>query len=184
MGGVDANIRRDFQAQANLFVTHTYNEIVFNAEAEEYRNEASRYTQGGELEIQAVWGPRRAQLSYAFNHGEKGQGSGAPLYPRHQVDLGGEFRRLFPHVDVGANLVWRSAYQREGGDPRQPLPASTLLQAHVALSLSKRVTLTLGGSNLLHQTWRSPVDKTLAGVLPDDIPRAGRYVEVGLAARF
>lgn len=171
-------------AQANVFLTRTRDEVVFNSDAEEYRNEASRKTRGLELELQGVWDARRVYLSYAFNNAVMGQGSGAPLYPKHQINLGCELSNLFRRLDLGTTLIWRSAYPREPGDVRRPLGSSTILQANLAVRLSRRISFTLGGSNLLNQDWRSPVDKTLAGVLPGDIPRQGRSVEAGLNVRF
>lgn len=170
--------------QVNAFLTRTRDEVVFNAQAEAYRNEASRRTRGAELELQGVWDARRVSLAYAFNDARQGQGSGAPLYPRHQVNLGGELSNVLGRVDLGATLTWRSAHLREAGDPRPALGPSALLQARLGVRLTPWAVLTAGGTNLLNQSWRSPVDGTLAAVLPGDLPRQGRYLEAGLQVRF
>lgn len=170
--------------QANIFLTRTRDEIVFNGNTEAYRNEASRRTRGVELEAQAVGDRGRLHLSYALQEAEAGPGSGAPLYPRHQAVLGIEGPRIFDRLDLGLTLVWHSAFRREAGDPRPPLPASTLLQAQAAFRLRKGIALTLGGSNLLDEDRRSPVDRALADTLPGDIPRPGRQMEAGLHIQF
>lgn len=170
--------------QANLFSTRTHGEVVFNGNLEEYRNEASRDSRGAELEVRASWPTLQSHFSYAFSRAERGEGTGAPLYPRQQINLGASYRNLFSRIDLGGTLVWRSAFRREARDARKPLSASTLLQAQVGIRLSRRLLLNLRGTNLLDQDWRSPVDRSLGDVLPGDIPREGRYLEARMIVKF
>lgn len=170
--------------QANVFLTRTRGEVAFNAQFESYRNEAYRRTRGAEVDVQGVWGAQRLQLNYAYAQAEQGQGTGAPLYPRHQANANFGSSGLFGRMDLGATLGWRSACRREPGDPRPPLPGLLLLSAQVGLRLGRHATLGAGGTNLLDRGWHSPVDRSLADVLPGDVPRPGRALWAGLRLRY
>jgi|GEM_PF-3776015 len=171
-------------AQVNVFQTRTRNEVEFNTQFEQYRNEASRRTQGAEFELQGVWQAHRLRLNYSFNDADNGQGSGAPIFPRHQVNLGGEIPGLFSFLDLGATLTWHSSFQREFGDTREAVGSAAMLQAQVGMRLSRNVSVTLGGHNLLGRDARSPVDRTLGGILPGDIPGQGRFMEFQMVVKF
>ena len=182
--------------QASTYYVRTQNEVVFDQSLYSYENASKRTSEGVSLEARGNWGGSWGHIRpfghYTFNLTEGGIGSGAPLYPRHQVQLGVTSqlrlrdgpRKPLSTLALGGSALLRSPHPREDGDMRAPIGSQLLLTAHARIAVLKDVFMSAAAYVPAGDTWVTPVDKSLADTLPGDIPRERAYVELSVGYTY
>lgn len=139
-------------------------------------------SRGVELEASRSVGRASFQGRYTFQRPEdRVTGRRAPLVPSHlghlaaSIDLG---RR----VQVMPNVTYRGERPREEFDPRAPLEASTVVDAHVLVrQVHPRVDATASVLNVFDVEYAEP---SPWGGVPGDYPRPGRAFFLRLNIRI
>ena len=174
--------------QASTYYVRTQNEVVFDQNAYSYENASERSSKGVAFEARGDLGLIKPFGHYTFNLAKGGIGSGAPLYPRHQVQVGftsqlrlrDELRKPLSRLALGGSALLRSSHRREGMDERPPIGPQLLVTSHAKIHIQQDVFASVAAYLPIGDNWVSPVDWSLADTLPGDIPREHAYVELSI----
>jgi len=167
----------------SAFYARTKDEVIFDTDSKQFKNEGKRSTRGVEVEARGAWQDYDLWSHYTYHQPKDGSGTGAPLYPEHQFNLGIS-AKVTDAFSVAANYTFRSKMKREPLDNREPISDNHRVQLSGHYQLSQSLRLTLAIDNLFDSERYSPVDITQAQALPHDIPLEGRQAVLSVTARF
>ena len=178
--------------QASTYYVRTQNEVVFDQNAYSYENATERSSKGVAFEARGDLGLIKPFGHYTFNLAKGGIGSGAPLYPRHQAQVGltsqvrlrGERSKPLSRLDLGGSALVRSSHRREAMDMRPAIGPQLLVTSHARLLIQPDLFASVAAYLPIGNSWVSPVDQSLADTLPGDIPREQAYVELSVGYSY
>ena len=167
----------------SLFMAKTQDEVIFDTDSELYKNDGERSTFGIEVELTGHWPNHRIWSHLSIQEPKDGAGTGAPIYPKQQFNLGFYSRHWEP-VSLSMDYTYRAKMPRESMDTRESIGEHHSLRLSGHYHFSQALSLSLSVANLFDEPAFSPVDMTQAAALPNDIELDGRRAVLALTYHF